>query len=1715
MSIDIARTPRRSIWITGLIATRRKIEISNLYGEFACDWKSILFVSAVEFRSRGEESTILLLLFIEGYEDLFYIDMKKLNEIQFLFGESSTRDKVDSQLAGLLEDPLKVDLRKLLAFAAGRISPHLSKGCVDPTLTAFLQDTSLALPVFTTMFEIADYCRRTHEETAASRSLAETEGEQEDDELRFVARPQIDRKEWEEGAMIADRFLVQKVHKGGMGVVYEILDVKEVKYTAWKTWQERFLWDTKIKKRFINEAEIWVKLDRHPHIVNAELVRIIEGRPYICTEYVHGTDLEEIIQKGDLPVRRAMEFAIQICSGMDYAYRKLGLIHRDIKPSNCLITREGVLKITDFGLGRIFEDIADEADEQSVVDPSSIKSIEDYAAANPSITVTTVEGTILFMAPELFSRSRVSQQTDVYAFGLLLYMMLTGKNPMHAEKTTEIIENHLHRTPQSPHELNRDIPPGLGGLVLKCIDKSPDGRFESFSQIMERLEKIYEATFGVHYVMPESDDRFTAADWLNKGMSLASIDRHNEALLAYEQALKQDGGLMAAQIKKSDSLIHLGRYQDALQVLSALVKGDSTTHEAWFWMGEACRMAKEFDRALVCFDRALALSGDDADILIHKARVFTERGEYEKALALLDKSVQSKPRSEKAWFEKGLLLMQMDLNDAASECFLKTIDIYPDHKEAWISRGEALYKLGFFKEAIESYKKTLSIDERSIRARVGIGSAFREMGNYDRAVNSFDAAIAVEPANPAGYVAKAQLLMRTEKWESALEGLKQAQENGVKSQEISILRARCLLELGYHDDALDMLKDLTHEPEETELLLESASAWKTEKRNFLQGILANQKLKPEEIFTDLDTTLMIFCDPLDAALLLSRYSAGKETVQLLNILAALYVVAGRLDDAGECIRKSLERDESNRETLYLEQRIGFYLESREREWKRREFLRPFFRKILMKGTEKASPKSRTQASGPMRFVSKGLHDALFGIAVAIERMCIETEDAQERMVNFVANMVEAVKVRLRKKFHFLRSRLKTKKEGEKPRGWSDKTYVDWLALSMREFERGYYMKAIWLLEKVARSNPACHARLFYAARSYEAQGEEKTAAEYYEKFCACCADSPGYLKHTLIGGYGAQAASKEHLLRYEKWIGFYPENLQAWVMYARYLEKNGHYDRARLAVLSILERFSREDFKVWDLSYGLNVQGILNLQLGRVGAARGLFEEVLKEDERNETALVALARCSEAEGNITRARISYEKLVHDQIAPLTSSYLLASLLLSHGNVTDAMKPMDHALTKKPHSPLLSFKKGQALIARRKVMVFFLLISDIEGYENEFFSLRQLKSIAMTHTGKIDEAIADFEEARSVASTDHRVLKWLAVLYLKRSQYEKSSQVCHELLSLYPFDAASLLLNAITHYYLEQFEEAFSLFRQSLKLKPNSHEIMLFMAVLKLYQSGKGDDYSLFRKAQRLASDFAPVWLNFGIFYMKQKKYAQALQYFEGILRFDPDNSLAWLLRGLCQESLGELADAYKSAERTTCISPDDPDAWAFKGTLEYREKEYRKSVESFGTAARIDGGNWRHHYNLGLLHLLKGDNQAALEAFRKSTGLNPAYFESWMGSYLALKRLERDDNPDFLVPPEEGDETAFFESIIDKDGAETGMSRAVDSMSAILAAAKALDPRKFEQWGCRDPGGDLHSLGMEIVIAYDVPFAFTFDIFEHVFDPFTLFHLLECDRAFE
>ncbi len=269
--------------------------------------------------------------------------------------------------------------------------------------------------------------------------------------------------------------IVSPLGAGGMGEVYRAHDTRLNREVAIKVLPESFAHDADRLRRFEQEARTVAALN-HPNILGVYDIGQNLGSPYMVCELLEGESLREKVQQGPMSQRRVIEYASQIAEGLAAAHDK-GVVHRDLKPENVFVTKDGRVKVLDFGLAKL---------------ASLEGSVGDGATA--TVTVHTMPGMVLgtagYMSPEQVRGKEVDARTDIFAFGAILYEMLTGQRAFKGESSIETMNAILKNDPPELETDKLKVSPGLERIVRRCLEKEPTRRFHSARDVGFALEAI-------------------------------------------------------------------------------------------------------------------------------------------------------------------------------------------------------------------------------------------------------------------------------------------------------------------------------------------------------------------------------------------------------------------------------------------------------------------------------------------------------------------------------------------------------------------------------------------------------------------------------------------------------------------------------------------------------------------------------------------------------------------------------------------------------------------------------------------------------------------------------------------------------------------------------------------------------------------------------------------------------------------------------------------------------------------------------------------------------------------------------------------------------------------------------------------------------------------------------------------------------------------------
>jgi serine/threonine protein kinase len=285
-------------------------------------------------------------------------------------------------------------------------------------------------------------------------------------------------KELTTGSTFAERYqIIEELGKGGMGKVYKVLDKDIKEKVALKLLSPEIASDEKTIERFSNELKFARKIS-HRNVCRMYDLGKEEGNHYITMEFVPGEDLKRLVRKvGQLSAGKTIFIAKQMCEGLAEAHR-LGVVHRDLKPQNVMVDEEGNARIMDFGIAR---------------------SLKAKGVTGSGVMIGTPE----YMSPEQAEVKEVDLRSDIYSLGVILYEMLTGQVPFEGETPLSVAMKHKSQAPRDPKEINAQISEDLSSVILKCMEKDREKRYQNVEDILSELINIEEGIPTTERILPK------------------------------------------------------------------------------------------------------------------------------------------------------------------------------------------------------------------------------------------------------------------------------------------------------------------------------------------------------------------------------------------------------------------------------------------------------------------------------------------------------------------------------------------------------------------------------------------------------------------------------------------------------------------------------------------------------------------------------------------------------------------------------------------------------------------------------------------------------------------------------------------------------------------------------------------------------------------------------------------------------------------------------------------------------------------------------------------------------------------------------------------------------------------------------------------------------------------------------------------------------------
>ena len=648
---------------------------------------------------------------------------------------------------------------------------------------------------------------------------------------------------YKQGDVIGGKYeILNTLGKGGFGVVYHVrVRLQAIGATgnvfveefAVKTFLDKWMADSAVRDSFKKEALVWVNLNTHPCILAAQCVDEVSGRLFVQMEYVPAdaqgrVTLADHLDKSSrpLPLNQTLTWAIQFCLGMEHAVAHGVKCHRDIKPGNILISQEGVLKISDFGLAVAAEKIWHSG---SVPLSAALGSNDERFRFGVIQSENRGRcGTPGYMPPEVYRGGGADIRSDIYSFGLVLWQMATGSSSTPFSAVWRGDGEKYMRAVYEQQVAGR-IPPVDGQLdpvIDRCLRANPAERFGSFLELRLALDRIFQTQVGRKFELPQNQAE-TDVFWNNQGISLNALGRHSEAIISFNKALAIDSQNSLVWNNKGIALNALGQHGEAILCYEKALAIDPRIAQAWCNKGSTLHILGRFEDAVVAFEKALALNPNESNAWNNKANALQALGRHREAIACYDKILAVDTRDTKAWNNKGnalnalgmhkegfacydqaLAIDPLDTNawngrggaykalgrhSDAIACYDKVLEINPQRADVWCSKGTVLHAKDRHAEALQCFDKAVALDPKDMKSWCNRGVALKALGRLGEAVASYDKALQIDPRDAKTWFNKANTLAAQERYQDALVCFQEADKLGDQNAAKYVEQCRSLL----------------------------------------------------------------------------------------------------------------------------------------------------------------------------------------------------------------------------------------------------------------------------------------------------------------------------------------------------------------------------------------------------------------------------------------------------------------------------------------------------------------------------------------------------------------------------------------------------------------------------------------------------------------------------------------------------------------------------------------------------------------------------------------------------------------------------------------------------------------------------------------------------------------------------------------------------------
>lgn len=541
--------------------------------------------------------------------------------------------------------------------------------------------------------------------------------------------------------------IIKQLGQGGMATVFKAYHPALDRYVAIKVLHPAFKEDPNFLARFQREARIVAKLE-HPHIVPVYDFSEHKGMAYLVMRYIEGETLKAHLIGEPLPPERILEILKPVAEALAYAHEQ-GVLHRDIKPSNVMLTPEGGIYLTDFGLARMAQ------------------------SGESTLSQDMMIGTPQYMSPEQAKGERVDERTDIYSLGVVLFEMLTGRVPFSADTPYAIVHDHIYTPLPLPTTIKPDIFPALERVLLKALAKEKDDRYQKVTELAIAFEDaVVEAASGIA-LAPEPEEK--AAEpatvpstvveakpaapeakpsrkrWLIIGGAAAALLLLVccAGLLLVSQARKAKGTptpiagpeIQTTPFPEGATKVPLPSGEDPVSRALRQVQANPDDPEAHLVLGNAYASQGDKVKALEEYEKAIGLDPDYAEAYIRAGDMLTAQRDFARATEMYQRAADLDPDSVEANLKAAQALWWEQQRRPAFEYFRRVTKLNPDLPLPHAAIGTFLVSIGRLEEGHKELEMALQLNPDLPEAHFGMGRYWKAVGDIEKARQEFEVVV--------------------------------------------------------------------------------------------------------------------------------------------------------------------------------------------------------------------------------------------------------------------------------------------------------------------------------------------------------------------------------------------------------------------------------------------------------------------------------------------------------------------------------------------------------------------------------------------------------------------------------------------------------------------------------------------------------------------------------------------------------------------------------------------------------------------------------------------------------------------------------------------------------------------------------------------------------------------------------------------------------------